>query len=376
MLRVWGCTVAEADRADGVLEELLRATASPQPYTVAILDFSLPDLDGYQLAKRIRADKRLAKLQLILLSGFEMPPSEILDEFGVQAVVAKPLRASDLYNAVVSVANGNWKRPLPAAPSESTKPTMASRARILLVEDNEINQEVAREMILHLGHSCRCASSGKEALEVVAQESFDLILMDCQMPGMDGYEVTSAIRTLERDRASVRPIPIIALTAHAMKGDRERCLSAGMDDYLTKPLQADVLGLILCKWIGSQPAGGTRNGEGEASIDDAKNQAVVIERCSGNHALAQRLLCAFTAQAGEDIAAIAAAAQAADADKLARAAHRLKGAAANLGLETCRAAAADLEHRARAGVTEGIDPLLATLRAEILRMSNLKLAME
>ena len=381
-LRSWGCAIEEASDGTQALDLLLRAASSARPYTIAVLDLTLPGLDGYRLARLIRAESCLASVRLVLLGGFETPTSEQLAECGIQAAVLKPVRPSDLYDAVVTVANGAWQRPA-RLDAEPICVAATTGARILLVEDNEINTEVAREMIARLGHACTCAESGRQALDALAKADFDLVLMDCQMPVMDGYEATAAIRARERRERPGQRIPILALTAHAMKGDRERCIEAGMDDYLTKPLRSDDLAAALKKWLrdripvaaltpSSVPA---TEAEG-APWDEGAQEAAVIERCSGLRPLAARLLKAFVKQSDDDTQAIAAAAAAADPKGLERAAHRLKGAAGNLALDTCQRAAEELVQLARAGRTDGVETYLAVLRAEAGNIVRMKIVQE
>ena len=276
-----------------------------------------------------------------------------------------------------------WKRTPRSEPLRPMAPVAQTHARILLVEDNEINQEVAREMILQLGYDCVCVAYGPEALETLCRESFDLILMDCQLPGMDGYEVTAAIRAEEGRNPSAKRIPIIALTAHAMSGDRDRCLAAGMDDYMTKPIRAGQLADSIKKWLRPhrdapllETSGPHVLAPARLASEEEALEALIIEHCSGVRALAKKLLRAFIAQTRDDVEAIAAAATTGDAEKLARAAHRLKGAATSLGLETCRQAAADLEKKGRSGLTEGVDTGLEVLRCEAERIGRMKILQE
>jgi signal transduction histidine kinase/DNA-binding response OmpR family regulator/HAMP domain-containing protein len=371
--RSWGCEVEEASDASDALQALREGAAAGDPFAVAILDADMPGVDGQRAAKLIKGLAELDDTVLILLSGPDMPSEDEMLRSGFRAMVAKPVRASDLYNAIVAaVDGGTMVGPGTAGRVTNDVPVAAPGARILIVEDNGINREVAREMLLDMRHTCDCLTTGAEALDAVASGRYDLVLMDCQMPGMDGYEATAGIRAWERQNRPGRPVPIIALTAHAMQGDRDRCLAAGMDDYLSKPLQADELGAMLGRWLGGneKDAGRTVLEEpappaSSCSIGDDKSlEAAVIARCSGNRALAVKLLNDFIDQTEEDIAAISTALKAGDPERLANAAHRLKGAAGNLALHTAEAAAAELVVLGRAGRTEGANTWIETLRAE------------
>jgi len=323
----------------------------------------MPGIDGLRLSKLMRSDSRFKSTRLILLSGFEAPPAEVLRECGIKLVVPKPLRASELYNAIVTACNGSLKR---LAGSERKSDTVvnstAPGAHILLVEDNAINQEVASEMIRHLGHTCECLANGAEAQGVVAEGRHDLVLMDCQMPGLDGYEATVRIRKWESENGEDSRIPIVALTAHAMKGDRERCLAAGMDDYLSKPLQADELAAMLTNWLGTT----RRSPTSEAEAD---REAAIVARCSGNRALAARLLRKFVSETAVEIAAISTALENGDPGQIAEAAHRLKGAAGSLALDASEAAAAELEKLGLEGNIAGAAGVMATLQEEVQRIA-------
>ncbi len=380
-LRTWGCVVGEAADASQAMQELRHAREAGVPYTMAVLDAGMPGIDGYGLARLIREDAGFAATRLILLSGFAAPAAERLAECGIQAAVSKPMRVSELYNTMMSLANSSWKQP--ARPAAAPPPaTVPAGARILLLEDNEINQEVTREMLARLGLACRCLGSGRQAMDARAEGACDLILMDCQMPGMDGYEATAAIRAWEQQNCPGARIPIIALTAHAMKGDRERCLAAGMDDYLPKPLQVKDLIVVLAKWLGQDPGAGPLDPAPPAAVaadaagSEPALEAVVIERCSGVRPLASRLLRAFIKQTEADLAALCAAVTAGDSEQVVRAAHRLKGAAGNLGLEACQRAADELVQRGKAGRTDGLAPYLALLRVEADRIARMNILQE
>nr|MBC8207088.1 response regulator [Kiritimatiellota bacterium] len=247
--RSWGCEADEAESA-AALNALSQAAAEGRPYALVAMDENMKGQGVRQLAKQIRELVEAQSPRLILFSRTELFNDEDLRRDGISAMVAKPIRASDLYDAMMIAVNGD-----PVSPSRrpSAKPAAASAiargVRILVVEDHEINREVVRETLLLLGHQCDCISSGSQALDAVVSRRYDLVLMDCQMPGMDGYEATEIIRAWEEEQPQEQHIPIVALTAQAMQGDRDRCLAAGMDDYLTKPIQIETLEATLRKWM-------------------------------------------------------------------------------------------------------------------------------
>ncbi len=236
MLGAEGMAVHEAHRADAGLEALRRAARAGAPYDLAILDAQMPDQDGFELATAVRADRALAQTRLLILtSAGQRGDGERCRQLGIQAYLTKPIARADLVEAVGTVLAGTA-----SAPGEVDLVTRHSIAesrhalRILLAEDNPVNQQVATAMLLKRGHQVEVVSNGREALDAVARERYDVVLMDIQMPEMDGFEATEKIRALPQGRT----LPIIALTAHALSGERERCLERGMSGYLAKPFKA------------------------------------------------------------------------------------------------------------------------------------------
>jgi len=384
-LQTWGCHTGTAANSSEAMEELRRGADAKAPYSIVLVDSHMPGIDGLRLAKLVRDDRRFESTRVILLSGFEAPPVVRLDECGIRAVVPKPVRASELYDAIVTVANGSWKRSVGSEHEVEAAANSVQGARILLVEDNEINKEVARGLISGLGHACECLSTGADVLSAVATGRYDLVLMDCQMPGVNGYEATEQIRQWEdKTRAGAR-IPIIALTADAMKGDRERCLAAGMDDYLSKPLRGGELAAMLREWLdGERPLAIPRAAPGPSSAQhlaapSAKEgdwEAAVVERCSGNRSMAVRLLRAFVEQTAEDIADISKAVDDGDRVRVAETAHRLKGAAGSLALHASEAVAAELEKLGREGDIADALGLMAELQEEAERVAATSILQE
>ena len=238
-LTAWGVVAATAPDAPSALVELARAEAAGAPYRLAILDRCMPGVDGIELARRIHADARFASLPLVMLTSISEPEqaAEAM-RAGMAAHLTKPVRQSQLFECLAAVV----APPIPPAePSASTRPPA-----VLIVEDNPVNQRVARSQLSRLGCQVEVAANGVEAVAAFERATFDVIFMDCQMPEMDGYQATREIRRRERGRRT----PIIALTANAMPGDRERCIDAGMDDYLAKPANATDLRRVLHLWTG------------------------------------------------------------------------------------------------------------------------------
>jgi two-component system, sensor histidine kinase and response regulator len=248
-LRAWQVQATSAASGREALESLRTAAEDSQSYHLAILDMQMPEMDGLTLARAIKGESALSDTRLIMLSSFgqSFSPAE-LKTAGIEAYLVKPVKQSRLFDCMTNalgnaaVANSVHKPDAKMPASLGSKPGLPlEKVRILLAEDNSVNQQVALGQVRKLGYQADLVASGREVLEALKRVSYDLILMDCQMPVMDGYEATQAIREQERSLEHpcpwVPPVYIIALTAHAMQGDREKCLTAGMDDYLTKPMR-------------------------------------------------------------------------------------------------------------------------------------------
>ncbi len=239
----WGMRNGCVASGPEALEILRREAALGDPYDFAILDFQMPFMDGLTLAKAIKADADLASTRLVVLTslGQKLTPQEML-ETGVAASLIKPVRQSDLFDCLVNVLSVNPPKPKPKhAPVFVPPPLDHTGVRILVVEDNVVNQKVALQQLRKLGYTADLVGNGLEALEALARIPYSIVLMDCQMPEMDGWEATRRIREGEALRPPDHRLPIIAMTADAMQGDREKCLAAGMDDYIAKPVRIDDL---------------------------------------------------------------------------------------------------------------------------------------
>ena len=247
----WGMIPEAVESGKKALEKIYEARDQNRLYDLAILDMQMPEMDGVELTKRIKSDETLNQLKLVMLtsSAGKGHRQEALRS-GIQVVMTKPVRQSSLYDNLASVMHG-----VPKEKTAAIQPFAASGAqnkilqrkdvKILLVEDNPVNQKVTLMQLEKLGYMADVAVDGSKALESYNANPYDIILMDCQMPVMDGYETTKKIREKE---GNSKHTPIIAMTANALKGDREKCLEAGMDDYVSKPVRPDELGKALSKW--------------------------------------------------------------------------------------------------------------------------------
>jgi two-component system, sensor histidine kinase and response regulator len=247
----WNMQVSTANDGVEALASLQTAEAEHASFQLAIIDMKMPHMNGLELAARIRSDEKLTKTPLVMLtSTLFSGEADEAKQMGFAAYITKPIRKSDLYQRLIQALQGENTTPeLPAAKHASVFSTDPKfQAKILIADDNQINQEVVGLMLQKLGCRVDIANNGKEALLAVAKTPYDLVMMDCMMPELDGYEATSAIRRLQRS-GELAKFPVVAITANAIEGDRDKCIAAGMDDYLAKPFKFADLKRILENWL-------------------------------------------------------------------------------------------------------------------------------
>ncbi len=266
MLARWHMQPTAVEGGWAALGHLMQVAASGSPFPLALIDVQMPEMDGFELSERIKKTVELAGTAIIILSSADLAPqAPRWRELGVAAYLTKPVRQSELLDAMLQVLGGVTPANAPAAVSQPLPELSVRRLRILLAEDNQVNQRLATRLLEKHGHAVALANNGREALAAFDREAFDLVLMDVQMPEMDGFEAAAAIR--QRETASGAHTPIIALTAHAMKGDDRRCLAAGMDAYVAKPIQAKELFAAIANLTAPPAAGG---GEPARGSDDSQ----------------------------------------------------------------------------------------------------------
>jgi len=378
-LASWGIAHEAVPGGAEALAALREAVRRDAPFTIAILDMQMPAMDGITLAGHIKADDSIEATRLMLLTSavVDLTP-ERLREAGFTQFTSKPVRQSQLYNCLLHMVSASaGKQAAAATRASGRRGSQALGARVLLVEDNAINQEVARHMLQSLGCAVEVAENGRVALERLATTGpVDLILMDCQMPVMDGFEATDAVRERERVAGASASCPIIALTANALAGDREQCLAAGMDDYVSKPFKLEELERVLTRWL---PAGGAvaaddapareeeRDGAAGAEqpadvLDEARLEFIRSMQRPGKPDLVAKVVRLYLDRTPELIDAIAQAVGSRDARALQTAAHSLKSSSANLGATRVAEAARALEQFGREGELDGAPDALETLR--------------
>lgn len=367
LLAAWQCRPVLSRNGREGLEILKQAEELGDPIEIALVDLSMPELDGIGLAKEVRSCPELKGSILVLMSGAVQIQER--DDFSgagklFDAYLMKPVKPSELMDALVDAFSGahHGGQSIDARPEyvefkASPDAIPAMNGCVLLAEDNEINREVACGLLTKLGLTVDAVTNGREACDACNSKVYDLVLMDCQMPEMDGY---SATREIRRAEAGKRHTPIVALTAHAMHGDMERCLAAGMDDYLSKPVDAEKLAEKISQHLGRRKDRNVDEIEAQSSTqsEDTAHESVlsaetfdvsaVLQRCLGNAEQAFRLLSKFSSHLESHIACLEKAAGAQDSAMLAAEAHKLKGSAATLAVESVRSAAQRLEHAAKA----------------------------
>ncbi|MDB6037405.1 MAG: barA 6, partial [Verrucomicrobiales bacterium] len=264
-LRAWKMQNASAEHALQAVEKLREGVTGGDPFKVAILDMQMPEMDGVMLARAIKSDPKLADIRLIMMTSLDRPDDpSLMRELGIQAHLTKPVKQSLLFDCLANVMTGEQARPIQAGlavlSAEPATLSVAQDLRLLIVEDNVVNMNVALHQLQRIGYVADCAENGKVALEAMLKHPYDFVLMDCQMPIMDGYEATRELRRLENPSHRTW---IVALTAHSLEGDRAKCLAAGMDDYVSKPMRIEGLRLALSRFRAVQQIGkemATRDG--------------------------------------------------------------------------------------------------------------------
>ncbi|MHB8645980.1 MAG: response regulator [Thermomicrobiales bacterium] len=361
---------------------LLRAVATGgEAYDLAILDMQMPGMDGLALARAIKADPALAAVRLLMLTSIGRSGiNEEAREAGIAACLTKPVRQSALYDCLATVIA---ETPTPTGETVAVdNRTIASEqvprssvdrdttALVLLVEDNAVNQRVAARMIENLGYRVEIADNGQVALDALAVCAYAAVLMDCQMSEMDGYAATAAIRQREGD---ARHTPIIAMTANAMQGDRERCLAAGMDDYLAKPVRSKELAMVLARWVPADaPEMHAAAAEDGTAVLDAAVLANLreLERQGSDADIVAEVGALFLADTPARLGALQSAAGCGDAPVIAREAHALKGSCAAIGAREMVAACERLEGMALAHDLGGAAGEVAQLEGAFTRVTE------
>jgi CheY-like chemotaxis protein len=347
---------AAADSATAAVAMLRSARAAHEPFALVLLDANMPDVDGFSVARQIRDEPDLAAPTVMMLSSSgHYSESARCRDLGITHHLTKPVDQRELLHAISRAVA--CEQPVKGVLPSSMLPVDLPdrRLSVLLAEDNVVNQRLAASLLERRGHRITIAANGREAIETLAQRPFDVVLMDVQMPVMGGFEATAAIREREQAHGLAR-IPIVAMTAHAMKGDRERCLAAGMDEYLTKPLDSRRLCAVVEAIADARPCSGC--------VEAPTLPDEVLARVGGDRDLLVEISRLFLDDAPRHLAAMRAAIDAGDAEGLCRAAHALKGAAANFDARSVVDAARALEDIGRRAALDTAAGAWTTLSRE------------
>lgn len=405
-LRGWRMRIGSCASGAEALRALQESQAAGDPYKIAILDHQMPEMDGEILGKVIKANPLLHDVQLVMLSslGQEGDIRQRLKKAGFAAYLAKPARQSELLLTLVSIRDAQRNRQAinlmdvqPSLPESPARQLVYNSpfagTRVLLAEDNVTNQLVGAMMLRNLGCLVDVAANGREAMEMVGAFLYDAVFMDCEMPEMDGFEATAAIR--RRADSNSRP-PIIAVTAQAMQGDQERCLLAGMDDYIGKPVKQEDFAAALKRWLPDHERGQkseakpclTRREEVAGTISDqsllpvslslstssALNPKVIARLRSlaeaTNPSLITQIFTSFLSDGTERINTMREAVVGSDAELLGKAAHAIKGASANIGAHSMADIARKLELLGKSGSIYGAIVLIEQIEVEFERVKS------
>lgn len=360
----WGMKPTCVDGGPPGLAEMKRAVNEGKPFGLMLLDGLMPEMDGFAVAEQIGRTPELGGTTIMMLTSSGQPGDAArCREVGVAAYLTKPVSQSDLLNAIGRVLSTS--KPVEALSQLVTRHSLREGQlplRILLAEDSAINQMLAVRLLEKRGHTVAVATNGKEALKALDEAEFDLVLMDVQMPEMSGFEATEAIR--EKERITGHHMPIIAMTAHAMKGDRERCLNSGMDGYVAKPIRPDELfeaiALLVPAWAAPQ---GTHPGPG--SRNPMLDRSALVSQFDGDVELLQRIVEMFLEDAETLLSGVRDSIERGDSHGLENAAHKLKGSVANFHASTVVDAAFRLETMGHEGDLSVAKEALAALEKEM-----------
>ncbi|MGE3537608.1 MAG: ATP-binding protein [Candidatus Tectimicrobiota bacterium] len=380
-LRAWGLHVDGVTDGSQALALLRAASRTAQPYTLALLDQAHPALEARQIASTVQTDPALHAVRLILLTPFhQRGQQDTLQQDELRIALSTPIHPSQLHDCLIKVLGAPDARALSALAQQSLTPHYPQvGARVLLAEDNQVNQQVAGLLLKKLGCRVDVAANGLEALQAFQDIPYDIVFMDCYMPEMDGFAATAAMRAHEARTGG--HMPIVAMTANAMQGDRERCLDAGMDDYISKPITLATLSAVLNRWLLSTSAPAALPSPAPALPPpplplaapalETTVMTALHDLSDGEEAdFLTRLLESFLQDAEQRLQRLQHALDMGDAPALERTAHALKGSSATIGAEEMVACCETLQHLGRQGSVVGAAPVLAQLTEVFARVRH------
>jgi two-component system sensor histidine kinase/response regulator len=373
----WGMNPVEAESGAAALELLRASIQSSEPFDVALLDLMMPGMDGFELARAVKQDSQLSNVRLVLMPSFgSRGDGQAAREIGISAYLMKPVRQSQLFDCLATIM-GEGKTAASNALSSSHLVTrhsleenkFAADTRILIAEDNAVNQKVSRRQVENLGYRADVVENGVEALEALSKIPYDIVLMDCQMPQMDGYEATKEIR---RREGTNKHTVIIAMTANALEGESEKCLASGMDDYISKPVNVEELQRLLERWQPSaqnlENFADTNQNSPVDSISPPVDMEQLQDATSGDEDLMRELIELYLQQMSEGLEKLRSSAKAGAPDEIKRLAHTLVGGSAACGMAAVVPLLRELENTDYADLSFDALPVIIQLEEQFERI--------
>ncbi|MBD3370497.1 response regulator [Candidatus Fermentibacteria bacterium] len=374
LLEYWGCRFVTTSSGEEALQKLRQAKSEKDPFRIAVLDMQMPGMDGEELGNRIKNDPELKDTKLIMMSSIgNRGDARRLAEAGYSAYLTKPVKQSHLYDCLVQIHSLGQEEGEPTkAPRIVTKHSLEERRRrkrrILVAEDNPINQKVALRILEKLGYSADAVANGKEVIESLKKAPYDLVLMDCQMPEMDGFEATRRIRSADSEVMN-RSVTIVAMTAAVMKGDREECIKAGMDDYIAKPVEPSTMEKVLDNWLSlTPPAYQSKPQPQKREKLQVLDMETLEETAKKNDVEVSEFASIFVDVALHAISDIEKMKKEEKAEALSRLAKNLSAKAAEMGAESFSEAGRRLQELASKGHLSNADTLITILKREYRRL--------
>ena len=375
LLDQWGCryqTAVDGESAPALLGE---AAIKGDSFRIALIDHQMPGMDGLELGRRIKGDPRLEATMMVMMASLSQKgDAAIIDEIGFDGYLAKPVRQSHLHGCLSQLLGRTaaGERAVGIVAGRTVAESAPCNARILLAEDNIVNQKVAQGLLKNLGYRADVVANGLEAVKALELINYDLVLMDCQMPEMDGFEATSLVRNAA-SKVLKHEVPVIAMTANAMKGDREHCLAIGMSDYLAKPVKPNELRFLLEKWLSRKEETGRFRGEClDGTLKPAEPSSRprifdlegMLDQMMNDEEFAIDVISCFLVDTPLQIEILRKVLAQGDVAGAVRQAHTIKGASAYIGGVALCAVAARMEQSARAGDLNATLGQLAELESE------------
>ncbi|MFW6066229.1 MAG: response regulator, partial [Planctomycetota bacterium] len=398
MFRNWSMEPLAAESGRVAMRLLHQAKADGQPIRLVVLDACMPDRDGFEVAEMIRKDPELSGVRMLMLSSAGRRGDSVrCKDVGVSAYLTKPVKQSMMLDTIVTVMGSDEDESEHDLVTRHSLRENSRKYNVLLAEDNPVNQKLAKRLLEKRGHRVTVACNGREVLENLerSEQNFDVILMDVQMPEMSGFEATSAIRSQEEETGE--HMPIIAMTAHAMKGDREKCIEGGMDNYVSKPISPEALFNAMDEVIeqygrkedseevvpdaseqqeSSEADDATANTDTESSEGPAMTKEILDieelkDRIGGDDEIVGEILQVFRENCDESMTAISEALDSGDATRIERSAHALKGALGNIAAHAGYEAALRVEQMGESGDVEGARNAFGELKKRIEELAQL-----